>query len=209
MNNKTLPIALSLALGVGLSGGVVLADEHAKKADRTVGQVIDDGTITASIKTKLMENEHAEAFDINVTTRNGAVTLEGGADSELARSAAGNIAKTTEGVRSVDNRIVVAAPGTLARREANTATLSGEARAGAADLAEESKDAWLSTKVKAQLLADESVDGSRIEVETRNEVVHLIGVIDTAEMKALAIRIAEGTEGVRAVDADRLIVASS
>lgn len=209
MNKKTLPFALTIALGVGLSGGVVLADDHAKQADRTVGQVIDDSTITASIKTKLMENEHAEAFDINVTTRNGAVTLEGGADSALAKTAAGNIARNAEGVRSVDNRIVVAAPGTLARREANTATLSGEARAGAAEVAEESKDAWLTTKVKAQLLAEEDIDGSRINVETRNEVVHLIGVIDSAEMKALAIRIAENTEGVRDVDADRLMVAKS
>lgn len=208
MNKKTLPIALSLALGVGLAGGVALADDHADK-QRSVGQVIDDSTITASIKTKLMDNEYAEAFDINVTTKKGKVTLEGGADSATAKAAAERIARTTDGVTAVDNRIVVAPEDSLARREANTATLSGEARAEAAELAEDSKDAWLTTKVKSQLLAEDDVDGSRITVETRNEVVHLSGVIESAEMKAMAIRIAESTEGVRDVDARNLMIAGN
>jgi len=209
MNNKTLPIALSIALGLGLSAGHVFAEEHAGQGTRSVGQVIDDSTITASIKTKLMEDQRTEAFDINVTTRQGMVTLEGGADSALAKTTATNIAKATEGVKSVDNRIVVAAEGSLARREANTATASGEVRAGAAELAEESKDAWLTTKVKSQLLAEDEVDGSKINVETRGEVVHLSGVIESSSMKAMAIRIAENTEGVRAVNANKLMVVDS
>ncbi|MCK7592597.1 BON domain-containing protein [Pseudomarimonas salicorniae] len=205
MIKKTLPFALSLALGVGFGGGVAIADDHADH-DRTVGQVIDDSTITASIKTKLMDDERTEAFDINVTTKSGVVTLKGGADSEAARDVATHIARTTEGVVSVDNRIVVAPEGSLARREANTATLSGEARAEAAELGEKSKDAWLTTKVKSQLLAEDDVDGSKINVETKNEVVHLSGVIESDTMKAMAIRIAENTEGVRDVDAKRLKV---
>ncbi len=209
MNNKTLPIALSIALGLGLGTGHVLAEEHSDKSERSVGQVIDDSTITASIKTDLMEDERTEAFDINVTTRHGTVTLEGGADSTLAKTTATNIAKATEGVKSVDNRIVVADEGTLARREANTATASGEVRAGAAELADESKDAWLTTKVKSQLIAEDDVDGSKINVETRNEIVHLSGVIESSSMKAMAIRIAENTEGVREVKANKLMVVDS
>lgn len=209
MNKNSLTLALSLALGLGLAGGVAVASESSTQPSRSVGQTIDDATITAGIKTRLMENADTKAFDINVTTRNGAVTLEGGADTELAKSVATRIASTTEGVRSVDNRIVVAPEGSLARREANTATLSGEARAGAAELADQSKDAWLTTKVKSKLLAEGDVDGTRINVETRNEVVHLSGVIESQEMKALAIRLAESTEGVRSVDAKQLKVAKS
>lgn len=67
-------------------------------------------------------------------------------------------------------------------------------------------DAWITGKVKAQLLADERVKGLDIDVDTKNNVVTLTGTVDTAEAKASAVEIARGTEGVTSVVADGLVV---
>ncbi|MEP6965178.1 MAG: BON domain-containing protein, partial [Polaromonas sp.] len=45
----------------------------------------------------------------NVDTKNGAVTLNGSAPTEVAREKAGNIARAVKGVNSVDNKLVVKA----------------------------------------------------------------------------------------------------
>lgn len=199
-------IATALAFGIVPSA---YAGDHGEKPQRTAGQVIDDATITTSVKTKLLADERTKGFDINVDTCKGKVTLSGGADSMSSKLAASELAHSANGVLSVDNQLVVAAPGSKARQAANTATASGEVREGLSESGEVINDAWITTKVKTKLLADENVAGSDIKVETKDNVVHLIGVVASNEERAVAIRIAENTEGVRDVEADDLVVRKS
>lgn len=190
-----------------IAGG---AGEKAEaRTERSAGQVIDDATITASVKSKLLADERTNGFDINVDTHKGKVTLRGGADSIASKMVATELAQSASGVVSVDNMLVVAAKGTEARKAANTATASGEVRQGLSDTGEVINDAWITTKVKTKLLADENVAGNKITVETKDNVVHLTGVVESDEERAVAIRIAERTEGVRDVDADDLVVRES
>lgn len=201
--NKTL-LASFVAASLGLAG-VAAANDH-NGADRTAGEVIDDAAITASVKAKLLEDERTKGFDINVDTKNGVVTLKGGADSLMSKTSATDIATTTEGVVSVDNQLTVAAPGTEAREQANEATASGEVRETLSDTGEVINDAWITSKVKAQLVADEDIAGLQINVETKDNQVHLIGDVPNAEVRAEAVRIAQTTQGVAGVDASRLNV---
>jgi hyperosmotically inducible protein len=196
----------SALLLTGLNPVQAAAEDNTQ---RTAGQTIDDATITASVKTKLLDDERTKGFDINVDTMRGAVTLKGGADSAAAKAAATELARSATGVTSVDNQLVVAAPGTQARQAANTATASGEAREAASDTGEVIDDAWITTKVKSQLLADSDVAGTDISVETKSNIVHLRGVVTTNQARAEAIRIAETTQGVRGVEARDLIVRGS
>jgi hyperosmotically inducible periplasmic protein len=206
---KTSLIAASIA-AVLMTGVLPLAAQATQETpQRTAGQTIDDASITASVKTKLLADERTKGFDINVDTVRGAVTLTGGADSAAAKQAATELARESSGVLSVDNRLVVAAPGTQARQAANTATASGEVRSTMTDTGEVIDDAWITTKVKSQLVADSDLPGSDISVETKNNVVHLRGVVSSTAIRAEAIRIAEATQGVRGVEADDLIVRGS
>lgn len=219
--NKTL-LSTLIAASLGMAGAVSASDDDNSKmaydntdkayddtrTERTAGQAVDDATITASVKTKLLEDDRTEGFDINVDTRNGHVTLRGGADSMSDRSVAGDIALTTDGVVSVDNQITVAREGTEARTAANEATASGEVREAAGDAGEAMSDAWITSKVKTMLIADEDVAGLDINVDTKDKVVHLIGNVPNSRVRAEAIRIAETTEGVASVDAGRLNVRS-
>ncbi len=201
---KSSLLATTIALALGATA--VNAQDTAASADRSVGQTVDDATITASVKAKLLADERTQGFDINVDTMNGSVTLTGGADSEDAKRAAQEVAGTVEGVVLIKNELTVAAPGTEARQDANTATASGEVREAMDESGNIIDDAWITSKVKSQLLADSAVQGTDITVETEGNVVMLGGTADSAASRAKAIEIAEATKGVRSVVATDLVV---
>jgi osmotically-inducible protein OsmY len=203
---KTSLLATAVALTFGVSA--VNAEDHKDHAgpERTAGQTLDDATITASVKTMLLADERTKGFDINVDTRNGTVILSGGADTQAAKLAAGEVASSADGVILIDNQLVVAEPGTEQRMQANTATASGEVRAAASEAGDGISDAWITSKVKTQLLADEGVKGTEITVQTREKVVTLSGTAETAAARAKAIEIAQATGGVNSVVATQLAV---
>jgi hyperosmotically inducible periplasmic protein len=201
---KTSLIATTIALALGVSA--VGAQDTAAAPERTAGQVVDDAAITASVKAKLLADERTKAFDINVDTAKGVVTLTGGADSADAKRAAQELAGQVEGVILIRNELIVAAPGTEARQDANTATASGEVREAMDEAGDGIDDAWITSKVKAQLLADAAVKGTLITVETKGNIVTLSGTADTAAARAKAIELAQGTTGVRSVVATGLVV---
>jgi len=88
----------------------VLADENGGDYDRShPGVFVKDSVITAKVKSKLAAKHMSTLTNIKVDTDNqGVVWLSGVAPSSDARDLAEMIAKGTEGVTSVNNRIVVA-----------------------------------------------------------------------------------------------------
>ncbi len=174
--------------------------------ERSASVVAADAAITAKVKAALLADARTEGFDINVDTQNGHVMLHGGADNGDAKQAASEIARAVKGVSNVDNQLVIAAKGTEARDRANRETTSGELRETADDAGDVIDDAWITSKVKAQLLADGTVKGTDINVNTLDNVVTLIGNVPSAAVKAEAIRIAQATRGVKGVNADKLVV---
>ncbi len=201
---KTSLIATTIALALGVTA--VAAQDTAAAPERTVGQTVDDAAITASVKAKLLADERTKGFDVNVDTVKGVVTLTGGADSAAAKSAAQQLAGEVEGVILIKNELVVATAGSEARQDANTATASGEVREAMDEAGDGIDDAWITSKVKTQLLADTAVKGTQITVETQGNVVTLGGTADSAAAKAKAIEIAKATTGVVSVNADGLVV---
>jgi hyperosmotically inducible protein len=73
----------------------------------TLGERIDDATLTAKIKGKLAADPEINPFNINVDVEDGRVTLMGRVADERRREHAGEIARNTEGVTSVVNRLEV------------------------------------------------------------------------------------------------------
>lgn len=70
-------------------------------------QSVDNATLTASIKSKLLLNEHTDGLDMNVDSMNGVVTLTGTVNSEEESELAEQIAKNAKGSHEVKNRLVV------------------------------------------------------------------------------------------------------
>ena len=78
-------------------------------AERVAGALNDTG-ITAAVKTALAADPALSALKVEVNTREGVVRLEGPAPDEKARERAGVLAGAPDGVRQVDNRLVVQPP---------------------------------------------------------------------------------------------------
>ena len=66
-------------------------------------------------------------------------------------------------------------------------------------------DTWITTKVKADLLATKDIPGMAIKVETVNGVVSLSGDVDSRAEADRAVAIAKGIKGVSHVN-NRLMV---
>ncbi|MGO1068714.1 BON domain-containing protein [Lysobacter sp. CA199] len=76
------------------------------------------------------------------------------------------------------------------------------------DSAQPVSDTWITTKVKAELVASSDVPGSDINVETVNGVVKLSGSVDKTQADKAA-SIARNIDGVKKVDTTGLIAHKS
>jgi hyperosmotically inducible protein len=83
-------------------------ERGAKEVDKEVGPVLDDASITATIKAKLVADPEVKALHIDVDTVDGRVALNGKVSSAEERAEAEKLASHTEGVKSVVNLIQVA-----------------------------------------------------------------------------------------------------
>ncbi|MDH3589556.1 MAG: BON domain-containing protein [Gammaproteobacteria bacterium] len=92
----------ALAIGGAAAGGYVVG-----KDERPVGTIIDDGSITAAVKTRLIRSKYVSAASVDVDTREGIVTLNGKVDTYIAREQAEELASDTNGVKSVVNKLEV------------------------------------------------------------------------------------------------------
>ena len=75
----------------------------------TLGENIDDASITTAVKTKLAEDRPATLTQVSVETSLRTVHLTGAAKDEFLRQRAAELAKGVKGVREVINDITVQA----------------------------------------------------------------------------------------------------
>ena len=77
------------------------------RGQETTGAYIDDSTITATVKSRFVDNTAVDAASISVETLNGAVMLSGFAKNANEMNSAETIARGVGSVKSVKNQIVV------------------------------------------------------------------------------------------------------
>ncbi len=102
--NKTFASSI-LAVALFATAGCAVTSGQS-----SVGQYVDDKTISTRVKTRLAEDPQVSAMRINVETLNGTVQLSGFAASETEKSRAGQIARSVPDVKDVRNSIVVKEP---------------------------------------------------------------------------------------------------
>jgi len=74
---------------------------------QTVGQKIDDASITAQVKMTLLYHRSTSALNTSVKTKSGVVTLSGKAKSGAEKDLAAKYANDVNGVKSVNNRMTI------------------------------------------------------------------------------------------------------
>ncbi|HEX7912098.1 MAG TPA: BON domain-containing protein [Paraburkholderia sp.] len=78
-------------------------------SSESVGQHIDDGTITTKAKADLLAASNVKSTHIHVKTRKGVVWLSGSVPSADDKAAAGEVVEAVKGVTSVKNHLKIAA----------------------------------------------------------------------------------------------------
>jgi osmotically-inducible protein OsmY len=77
------------------------------KKKQTVGQKIDDASITAQVKMTLLYHRSTSAINTTVTTKKGLVTLTGTAENAEEKDLAAKFANDVKGVKSVNNQMTI------------------------------------------------------------------------------------------------------
>jgi osmotically-inducible protein OsmY len=94
-------IAVMAAFGAGCS---------VTSGQSSVGEYVDDATITARVKSRFAEDKTVAATRIQVETLKGVVQLSGFATSETEKQRAAQLAAAVPGVKQVQNAVVVRPP---------------------------------------------------------------------------------------------------
>lgn len=101
---KKLLAAMMVAVGlVGCAG----MGGSGSGPDRTVGQAVDDAAIVTRMKAALAGDPDLSALKINVDSTKGAVRLKGEVKSLAMRRKAEELARRVDGVKSVDNQLII------------------------------------------------------------------------------------------------------
>jgi hyperosmotically inducible periplasmic protein len=92
---------LTLALITSLAACAVTSGRE------TVGEYVDDATITTKVKAAMFDDPALKVMQIGVETMQNVVQLSGFVDSEQTKARAGERARSVTGVREVKNDLVV------------------------------------------------------------------------------------------------------
>ena len=161
---------VTLALGLSLAGC----------GSRSIGNKIDDQFIAPEVEANIAR-AHADLTSptshIVVTSYNGVVLLAGQTPRSDLKIAAEQAARKVQGVSKLHNELQVLQPTSLLVR---------------------SNDSLLTTKIKAQMVADASVPGTRIKVVTENGIVYLLGLVSRQEASS-ATNLVQSVGGVQKI----------
>jgi len=182
----TLINTLSVGVAYAAKAEPVDVQPHSDNAQAA----IHDTAITAKIKARLQQDRGLKGSDIQVTTTNGVVTLEGMANDSNAKVTAQRRAETVKGVKSVDNNLTVVT---------SSATLA-KSNQGFEEASQAGSDAFITTKVKSKILADSLSRGFDVNVKTEDGVVILSGSLANREAIQRVKLLASQVKGVKSVD---------
>jgi hyperosmotically inducible protein len=167
------------------------ADRASDKAVRMLDRVIikirpkpgetktpSDTWLTAKTKLALVADERITGRQMTVETQNGIITLGGTVDSDEAKTAAEEAAKSVEGWKDVKNNLRVTTPSQERSDE---------------------KDSAISQRVNAALKREAKLKKAEIAVQTEDGVVTLTGASPDLLTSAHAAWTAWNAKGVRVV----------
>jgi len=168
----------------------------------------------AQLKSRIEHRLHAdhalsrEHISVNVDRR--VATLSGHVDSRTERLRADRLAHLN-GIVRVNDRLAVDARGTTGyhtsdRVAGTTGTVASRTKEGLNKTGEEITDGWITGHVKTRFIGEDSLKGSRINVDTNDHVVTLKGSVPSRAGRARAVELARTTDGVHRV-VDELSIA--
>jgi osmotically-inducible protein OsmY len=179
-----LPIALPLALG-GCVGalvvgglGVAAGGGYAAAQERGVTGAVDDVALKSDIENELSKQDPQLQAGITTTVFDGRVLLTGRVANPEMKAAAEQVAGRTHDVRTLYDELEVAPA------------------EGAWD---DASDAWITTRVRSELVLDPDVRSVNYTIDTANGSVYLTGSARSQAELDRAAQVARYVPGVKRV----------
>ena len=178
--SRTVLVSLTLCTALLTSGCAEVINATTSKPiemkanTRTMGAKLNDEEIETAAKVNIKKADpQLEQAHVSIDSFNGIVLLTGQVPSEELRNLVADTVYKLNPVREIHNELTVAAP---------------------TDFAARSKDVWLSTKIKAQLLADGDIESRRIHFVTEDQVVFLMGIVTRAEADRIVNKVSHTSD---------------
>ncbi len=131
------------------------------QGSRTLGSYVEDEIIENKTLVNLSKaSVTVRDAHISVTSFNGVMLLTGQVPNEATKQEAEQVAMQTRKVRKIHNELEIAGP---------TSTIV------------RANDAYLTSRVKLQLLGDIDIEGGRFKVVTENSSTYLMGLVTQKE----------------------------
>ena len=191
--------------------------------DRSGRTYVSDAGITTAINGRYIKDSVVSAFDINVDTYRGKVTLTGHVPSQYAKKRAIRLAEATKGVTEVNRRkidchsieVVMLRSCllifSLFYLSSCVVVAAGALGAGGYYVAKDKRDfptitsdAAITSKINGKYTLDKTVSAVDINVDTYDGAVILKGYVPSDYARNRAIGLAKSIKGVKSVNADAL-----
>lgn len=159
-----------------------------------------DEWIALRIRSRLAMRRNVNLADTDVQVKNGVVTLTGTAETPAQKELTEAYAKDIQGVRSVENRMEVAAGDAAAAggsRSDNQRPAAGVGRGVAGDAIDDSS---ITAHIKFELFANRATSGLKTKIETHNGHAIITGEAENEAAKSLVTSLAKNVRGVVSVD---------
>jgi len=177
--------------GVALALMTLGSPAHADTANPTITDVRQE----VQIATTYALNPYLRSDNLKASVRDGKATLTGKVPEGINKDLANEIARGVEGIKEIDNQIVV-----------DTAA-APDFKGSMAGWGQGVDDATTTVAIKSKLMWSKYVDGLSTTVTTKGGRVTLSGTAASVEAKDLAGRLASNTRGVVSVS-NKLIVSN-
>jgi len=170
-------VLFATPLNAGAADTMNKAEDKVTDTTHEVKDAVSDSWLTSKTKIALFSDSRVKGREVSVETTNGKVFLRGKVDSQEAKTAAGDVAKNIEGVKSVKNDLQVVAPTARKAVQAN--------------------DKEITKAVERRF--DKDANLKKVDVRTDAGVVVLSGEVPNISMSAEASEMAHQVDGVQAV----------
>ncbi len=168
--------------------------------------ISDDARITTGIQSKYFMDDRIKGRRIVVTTNAGVVTLNGEIADDTERAEALLLARTTEGVKRVEDNLTIA-PAPASTAPAPPAAAAPSPAGKEPTVAAVDTDAALADRIKSQLASDTQMKNAPVEVTAKSGVVTMRGTVPTRAAKEHALTVVSGIDGVTQV-VDRIQIST-
>ena len=147
---------------------------------KSVDKFMDDSTITAKVKTVLVDDKQINSTDLSVSTTRGIVSVKGFVASHRQISRVKQLVASVKGVRQVKTELHI-----KPQQQTNLKSYAS--------------DTATTSEIVARLMTEKSISSRHISVTTTQGVVLLTGKVSSREQKVHAGDIAAKVSGVSAV----------